>query len=101
MHKHEAERAVEIGKNEANESRLVLAKAFIAQGKRVEATAALHALLEKNPPEDLAGPARRLLDGLARNQPRKRNVIVSISRFTPLRLRRRLAFYSLCFRLLP
>lgn len=63
---HEAERAVELGKNEANESRLVLAKAFIAQSKRVEATTALHALLEKNPPEDLAASARRLLDGLVR-----------------------------------
>ena len=63
---HEAERAVELGKKEANESRLVLAKAFIAQSKRVEATTALHALLEQKPPEDLAGPARRLLDGLAR-----------------------------------
>ena len=63
---HEAERAVELGKNEANESRLVLAKAYIAQSKRVEATTALHALLEKNPPEDLAASARRLLDGLVR-----------------------------------
>jgi Tfp pilus assembly protein PilF len=63
---HEAERAVELGKNTANESRLVLAKAFIAQSKRVEATTALHALLEKNPPEELAASARRLLDGLAR-----------------------------------
>jgi Flp pilus assembly protein TadD len=63
---HEAERAVELGKKEANESRLVLAKAFIAQSKRVEATTALHALLEQKPPEDLAVSARGLLDELAR-----------------------------------
>jgi hypothetical protein len=62
MRDMKAERAARLGENGADKSRLVLAKAFIAQGKRVEATAALHALLEKNPPEDLAAsepPASR------------------------------------------
>ena len=97
---HEAERAVKLGKKEANESRLVLAKAFLAQSKLVEATTALHALLEQKPPEDLAGPARRLLDGLARTS-RERATSSSALAALPLPSAATIHVCDLCFRLWP
>ena len=61
----EAERTLDIGKDQANGARLVLAKALIAQSKRAEATVALQAFLDANPTEPGAASARRLLNGLA------------------------------------
>lgn len=59
-----ARRALETGKEEASDIRLVLAKSLAGQGKLEEASRALETFLKGNPPEAQAAAARRLLEGL-------------------------------------
>jgi tetratricopeptide (TPR) repeat protein len=62
-----AERALELGKRDANGARLILAEALIAKGQREKAGKVLSDLLEQRPTEELAVAARNLLQSLQRS----------------------------------
>ena len=59
-----AERAIDLGKGEANAARLVLAKAFIAQHQKEKAISTLQVFLEGQKTDAQAASAKKLLEAL-------------------------------------
>ncbi len=61
----EAEQAVRLGKEQAREARILLAKALILQNKRDDAVTVLQPLLSTEPPDAAAASAKQLVTAIA------------------------------------
>lgn len=62
-----AERALELGKKDANSARLTLAQALLASGQGERASKVLSDFLDQHPPEDQAAIARGVLQSIVQN----------------------------------
>lgn len=86
---NEAEQAVALGKEQANEARLDLAKALMLQEKNVEAGTTLQELLDSKPAATSESAARQLLEILDRGKntsSQSASVPIEIASVSPVRL---------------